>query len=392
MESLPRIYSKSMKGMIELFIRWIPLGKICLFGLGHDGREILVALRQKGRMPVALVDNNPMIFPGAITPEQAAKRYPEAFYVVGSSRNYGAMAEQLLSLGIPAKHLLCFDIAALRAAEQERFFEQPEIVKKMVMYAHEKITGIQPDLDCPSTFNEKMMAMMIGEPDPLVTKLADKYLVRSWVEEKIGTEYLVPSLGCWEDPDDIDFTKFPEKYVLKTNHGCGWNIIVDGRKKVSADFIRWQLRHWLKQNFAAYNFEMQYRDIQPCILGEEYIENHDGDIEDYKVFCFHGKPRYVMYLFNRKQGLKMAFYDLQWKKMPFAYSYPMYSGEVPSPRCLNQMLELSEALADGFQQVRIDWYITNDGALRFGEMTFTSCAGHAKWNPPEWDERLGELW
>ena len=88
----------------------------------------------------------------------------------------------------------------------------------------------------------------------------------------------------------------------------------------------------------------------------------------------------------------MAFFDTKWNRMPFVYSFPAYNGIVEKPKTLELMLEMSATLSKEFDQVRVDWYVTNDGLLKFGEMTFTSCAGHARWNPQEWDEKLGKLW
>ena len=121
------------------------------------------------------------------------------------------------------------------------------------------------------------------------------------------------------------------------------------------------------------------------------MENANGDLYDYKVFCFHGEPKYIMFLAERNtNGLKMAFYDTEWKKQPFVYSYPMYEKEVPKPENLEEMLEMSRILSKGFSQVRVDWYSVKK-RLIFGEMTFTSYSGLCKWIPEEYNQLLGML-
>ena len=132
-------------------------------------------------------------------------------------------------------------------------------------------------------------------------------------------------------------------------------------------------------------------NIEPRIIIEEYMENNNNDLYDYKVFCFDGKAESIMYLSERKTGLKMAFYDLEWKKLPFTYSYPMNDADVPKPSNLNLLIELSEKLAKGFPHVRVDFYILNDGSLKFGELTFSSANGGCKWNPPQQNIVYGKL-
>ena len=132
-------------------------------------------------------------------------------------------------------------------------------------------------------------------------------------------------------------------------------------------------------------------NIKPKIIAEQYLENDNNDLYDYKVFCFNGKAESIMYLSDRKNGLKMAFYDLNWNKLPFVYSYPLNEEDIPRPAQLEKLIELAEKLAEGFAHVRVDFYILNDGSIKFGEMTFTSAGGACKWNPPEQDRIYWDL-
>lgn len=257
-------------------------------------------------------------------------------------------------------------------------------------YKH--VTKRELDLDNPKTFNEKVQWMKLYDSTPLKTKLADKYLVRDWVKEKIGETYLIPLLGVWKSFDEIDFTKLPEKFVLKANHGCGWNIVVTDKSKFDIDDARKKFNTWMKTNFAfKAGLELQYMNIQPVIIAEEYLENNNDDLYDYKVFCFNGKAESIMFLSERKHGLKMAFYDLNWNKLPFVYTYPRNEADIPKPQNLELLIQLSEKLAEGFAHVRVDFYVLNDGSLKFGEMTFSSASGTCAWNPPEQNRIYGDL-
>ena len=252
-------------------------------------------------------------------------------------------------------------------------------------------TGEELNLQNPKTFNEKIQWLKLYDSTPLKTRLADKYLVREWVAEKIGEEYLIPLLGVWDSFEDIDFDKLPERFVLKANHGYNWNYIVKDKSTFDKNDARAKFVEWLNTNFAFRGLEIQYMNISPKIIAEEYLENGDNDLYDYKVFCFGGKAESIMYLSERKQGLKMAFFDLEWNKLPFTYSYPINEATIPKPQNLDLLIKLAETLANGFPHVRVDFYILNDGSLKFGEMTFTTANGMCKWNPPEQNRIYGNL-
>lgn len=254
-------------------------------------------------------------------------------------------------------------------------------------------TGEFLNLDNPQTFNEKIQWVKLNDSTPLKTRLADKYLVRYWVKEKIGEEYLIPFLGVWDNFDEIDFDKLPDKFVLKCNHGCGYNIIVKDKSKLNKDDARKKINMWLNEDYAFVGgLELQYSDIPRKIIAEKYIENNSGDLYDYKFWCFNGKVEYIQFLSERNtDGLKMAFYDRNWIKQDFVYSYPLDAKDMPRPENLELMIHLAEELSSGFNHVRVDFYRLNDGTLYFGEMTFTSCSGTCKWSPITVDCTMGQM-
>ena len=252
--------------------------------------------------------------------------------------------------------------------------------------------GMSLNIETPQTFDEKIQWLKLHGEDPLLTRLADKYEVRPWVAEKIGEKYLVPLLGVWDSADDINFNELPDKFVLKANHGCGWNVIVRDKSKIKIPDVRRRINVWLKTNFAfKVSFEMQYSNIKPKVIAEEYMENDGGDIYDYKFWCFKGKCHYIQFLSERQKHLKMVFFDRDWKIMPFVNDHMRNEAPPSRPDNLDEMIRLAETLAEGFEYVRVDFYRLNDGTIKFGEMTFTTANGQCKWDPPEWDLKLGSL-
>ncbi|MBN1366895.1 MAG: hypothetical protein JW967_03105 [Dehalococcoidales bacterium] len=257
---------------------------------------------------------------------------------------------------------------------------------------YKKNTRINLNLKNPRTYNEKIQWMKLYESTPLKTRLSDKYLVRDWIKENIGEQYLIPLLGVWDKFDDIEFDKLPDSFVLKANHGCGWNVVVKDKNIFDKPTAKNKFDKWMETDYSfLHGFELHYRKIIPKIIAEQYIENDGGDLYDYKVWCFNGKPEFIMFLAERQKHLKMAFYDKSWIPLPFVYSYPRYEKEVPRPNNLDELLQISEKLCKGFNHVRVDFYRLNDGALKFGEMTFTTFSGICKWDPPEYDLKLGQM-
>ena len=259
---------------------------------------------------------------------------------------------------------------------------------------YQNVTGKYLNLDNPRTFNEKIQWLKLYDSTPLKTRLADKYLVREWVKEKIGEKYLIPLLGVYDKFDDIDFDKLPNQFVIKCNHGCGYNIIVKDKKTLDFPQIKQKINTWMNENFAFHlGYEMQYRDIQRKIIIEQFIENKSSrDLYDYKFWCFNGKVEYIQFLSERNlDGLKMAFYDKNWKKQSFVYSYPLDKKNIAKPDNLDTMIKLAEKLAAGFSHVRVDFYRLDDGTVYFGEMTFTSASGMCRWNEEKINQYFGRL-
>lgn len=264
---------------------------------------------------------------------------------------------------------------------------------EVVAAMHNQWCGVYPNIEKPKTYNEIIMHDVLV-PDPMRSRLADKYEVREWIKQEIGEEYLVPLIGVWDNVEDIPFDKLPKKYALKANHGSGW-VIVNNGNGVNINLSKIKLYDWLNTDFAYACYEMQYHDMIPKIICEEYIQNTD-DLYDYKLFYFNHKVEFL-YVSGGLGGdhslAKMIFVDLNWNITPYQRAdFKRFSiEEIPEkPEALEKIMMLSEKMSKVFNQVRIDWYVLNNGDIKFGEMTFSSCAGHAKWTPIEYDAVLGK--
>lgn len=255
-----------------------------------------------------------------------------------------------------------------------------------------KLYGHQLNLDNPHTFNEKMQWLKLYDSTPIKTRLADKYLVRDWVEEKIGKKYLIPLLGVYDRFEDIDFAGLPDSFVIKCNHGCKYNIIVKDKSKLDLAEVKANLDKWMKDNFAYRTYELQYRDIEPKIIIEQFIANeHSEELNDYKFYCFGGKVKYVQVISERDEhGHKVSFYDTNWNKQNW-WDNRLYEGQVERPQKLDEMLQLAQKLCKGFCFVRVDLYYLDTGEIYFGEMTFTPGSGRMHWSSEKVNLCLGKM-
>lgn len=257
------------------------------------------------------------------------------------------------------------------------------------MFWYFKRTGQYLNLDFPKTFNEKIQWLKLYNSTSQKTLLADKYRVRKWIQEKIGESHLIPLLGVWHKFDDIDFTLLPNQFVLKTNHGSGWNILVHDKEKFDIDKAKTKFDDWTAKNFGArQGQELHYWNIPPLIIAEKYIDEINN-LLDYKFLCFNGEVKYIWVDSNRYTDHRRDFFDLKWNHLNITQAHP-WADTLPQKPCnLTKMLEIATTLSQGFAHVRVDLYNVN-GKIYFGEMTFTSANGGEKTSSPKFDRELGD--
>ncbi len=251
--------------------------------------------------------------------------------------------------------------------------------------------GYELNLDDPKTFNEKLQWLKLHDRKPLYTTLVDKYEVKRYVADKIGSEYVVPVLGGpWDSVDEIDFDALPDRFVLKCTHDSGGLVICRDKSQFDREAAKAVLAKRLRRNFYWPDREWPYKDVKPRVFAEQYLENEQGELPDYKFLTFGGEVR-LMYIAtgrNSDAGTKCDYYDADFRHLPFENGHENAPVPPGKPRCFEQMKELASILGKDFCQMRVDFFEA-DGRVYFGELTFFHWGGLAPFFPPEWDATLG---
>lgn len=258
---------------------------------------------------------------------------------------------------------------------------------RLQYYLHMKrVLHINP----PRTFNEKIQWLKLYDRRSFYTNIVDKYSVRSYIEQRIGADHLIPLLGIWNCVEDIDFDQLPRAFVLKCTHDSGSVIICKDKSTFDTEVAKKKLKKCLLQNIYYNGREWPYKNAKPRVIAEKcLIDNESGDLKDYKFMCFNGEPKCIFTGSNRQSGeLYITFFDLKWNRLPFERHYPCDPRDIKKPQNLSEMIELAKILAKEFTFIRVDFYEA-DGIIYFGELTLYPGSGFEEFRPDEWDLKMG---
>lgn len=247
-------------------------------------------------------------------------------------------------------------------------------------------------LDPPITFNEKLQWLKLYDHNPIYTTMADKYAVKKFVAEKIGEQYIIPTLGVWDNVESIDFNSLPNQFALKTTHDSGGVCICKDIGNFDIEAAKKKLSDSLKTNFYLLGREWPYEDVPKRIIAEKYMEDLDTkELRDYKFFCFLGEVKMMFIATDRQNRVEpyFDFYDRDFNHLDIINGHPQNPLTPSKPTHYSEMIRLAEKLSQGIPHVRVDFYEVN-GNIYFGEYTFFHHSGCMPMEPEEWDYKMGE--
>ena len=252
--------------------------------------------------------------------------------------------------------------------------------------------GYPLNLDNPQTFNEKIQWLKLYDRCPEYTMMVDKYAVREYIAKKIGKEYLIPLLGVWDSPDDIDFESLPNQFVLKCNHNSGLGLcICKNKSELDIKKVKRGLKRGLGQDYYLHGREWPYKNVPRKIVCEKYMTDESGvEPKDYKIFNFDGEPKIIEVDYDRFVEHKRNLYTIDWQYIEAEIQYPADPDyHIERPERLEKMLGLARILSEGFSHVRTDFYCIDDH-IYFGELTFYHGSGFEKFRPEKFGKEMGK--
>ena len=267
---------------------------------------------------------------------------------------------------------------------------------KMFLQIHYFLTvGKFINFKNPKGFNEKLQWLKINDKRAEYTKLVDKLAVREHIKSVLGEEHLFPLLGVWESFDDIDFSKLPEKFVLKCNHDSGSTKVITDKSSLSEEELLKLKEHFsnrLKREYFFAGREYPYKGLKPCIMAEQFMVDDSApekSIEDYKFFCFNGEPKIMFVATDRNIDVKFDFFDMDFNHLDITNIHSQSGKEINKPEMVEEMKQIAAKLSAGMRHVRIDLYELN-GKIYFGEYTFFHGGGFGPFHPEKWERTLGD--
>lgn len=267
--------------------------------------------------------------------------------------------------------------------------------EQIIKHLYKNKMGKKLNLKKPRTLCEKLQWLKLYDRKPEYTGMVDKYEAKSFVTNRVGVGHVIPTLGVWDHVDDIDFDKLPNQFVLKPTHDSGGLIICRDKSELDIAEAKRKLNNSLSNNFYYAGYEWPYKHVKPRIIAEPLIDQlGKPDSIEYKTTCFNGKVGFVTIC----RGIAHAefdkrtndHFDRDFKKMNWYTFYKPANVTPKKPEQWNELIVFCEKLAKGVPYLRVDTYII-DGKILFGEMTFFTWGGYMKFEPEEWDLKLGQM-
>lgn len=260
-------------------------------------------------------------------------------------------------------------------------------------FMYRLILGRKLDLNNPLRYTEKLQWQKLYDRNPLYTTVVDKYAVKKYVSSIIGPDYIIPTLGIWNDPSEIDWESLPNQFVLKTTHGGGGSGIIICKDKSLLDFdsATRRLKSNMKQDLYAAYREWPYLGVPHRVIAEELLPSDShGQVLDYKFYCFGGIPKVMLVASDRFSSHHFTYYDMSFKKLNIISRQGGNSSiDFECPHAFEEMKSIAKCLSEGFPQVRVDLYYAK-GKVYFGELTLFDTSGFDDMSSEKIDLEWGE--
>ena len=255
------------------------------------------------------------------------------------------------------------------------------------------LMGKRLNLEHPVTYSEKLQWLKLYDRRSEYITMVDKAAAKDYAARIIGDKYVIPTLGVWDRPEEIDWDTLPNQFVLKCTQDSGGLVICRDKTKLEKVSAMKKLRAGLRRNYYKVWREWPYKDVPRKIIAEKYIEPapNEKDLPDYKFFCFDGQVKALFIATERQnpnEDVKFDFFDSNFNLLPFRQGHDHARVLPHKPKNFDVMIKAAEKLSKGIPHVRVDFYEIGDLVL-FGEMTLFHFSGLVPFEPEEWDYKFG---
>ncbi len=250
-----------------------------------------------------------------------------------------------------------------------------------------------PDYENPRTLNDKVGYILDNyySASPITRVIGTKYLAKKYVADVVGEKHVVKLFGVWNNPEDIEWDKLPNKFVLKSVRGNFGREVILVTDKTKLDISKTVDK--LKE-FCSVPIMTGIKEKR--IIAEEFLEPVGEELIDYKIFCSYGQPIVMDCLSKQKyentdvKFKTCAFYSIpEWKRLPIVINKHPLNNFLKSKH-FNEMMEIASKLSKNFPLIRIDLYEIGDRVL-VGELTEDASGAKSIFDRAEWDFKIGEL-
>ncbi len=276
----------------------------------------------------------------------------------------------------------------------EYIYQHPEKVNNDELYIRAMWYVRMPfklNLRHPKRYNEKLQWLKLHDRNPLYTRMVDKYEAKKYVAGIIGEQYIIPTLGVWNDVEEIDWDSLPDQFVLKCTHDSGGLVICKDKNNLDIEAAKFKLRRSLNTDYYLLGREWPYKNVPRRIIAEQYMEDSKTkELRDYKFFCFHGEVK-ALFVATERQNRKepyIDFFDSNYHHLAMERGHTNSPVIPEKPISFDKMKVLAGKLSKGFIHIRVDFYEIN-GVLFFGELTLYPGNGIEVFYPDKWDYIFG---
>lgn len=264
----------------------------------------------------------------------------------------------------------------------------------LLKYFYKKHLNKNLNINYPFLFSEKLNYLKIYDVTEEKKNLCNRLLAKEFVNSNYPEIKTAKVYDIALSYDELDFSKCPEKFIIKTTHACKSGIIINNKNEISNSDSKKYSKYYKKVLAINYAFwgtlELQYKDIDRKIYIEELLEPQNGTFfNEYEVYCFNGNVEFIHYSVDTNDGLfRHKYLNKNWAETNFGIRYKLKSDYFPALKNRQKVIEYAEKLSRDFKFVRVDFFEVNE-ELYFAEMTFTPFSGDIKIVPEQYDVLLG---